>query len=260
VGCCSPGRRQSRSLRQQSHPTRVVAGVGILLAHIRAQREPVVPPAGTGTEYRRPEGSPDGSQQHKPARRQETPRIDGSNRSMERAADAIRGEIPSRLAGPGRRAGDAHTVAEGGVCWGVPRGAGGWPRAVGNGPAWRGERRRQDALREAAACAARGPRLPVGLDRQRALAVRVAAARPERAALAGALAHRRAALRARRRRRQLDGERRAAYCCTSWATQADCLAMKVSSVIWPASIMSSACSQTAVVPGSAMAAGTASIR
>jgi hypothetical protein len=35
--------------------------------------------------------------------------------------------------------------------------------------------------------------------------------------------------------------------------------MKVSSVIWPASIMSSACSHTAVVPGSAMAAGTASI-
>ena len=43
-------------------------------AHIRAQREPVVPPAGTGTEYRRPEGSPDGSQRHKPARRQEIPR------------------------------------------------------------------------------------------------------------------------------------------------------------------------------------------
>ena len=35
--------------------------------------------------------------------------------------------------------------------------------------------------------------------------------------------------------------------------------MKVSSVIWPASIMSSACSHTAVVPGSAIAAGTASI-
>ena len=30
VGCGSPGRRQSRSLRQQSHPTRVVAGVDIL--------------------------------------------------------------------------------------------------------------------------------------------------------------------------------------------------------------------------------------
>ncbi len=43
-------------------------------AHIRAQREPVVPPAGTGTEYRRPEGSPDGSLRHRPARRQETPR------------------------------------------------------------------------------------------------------------------------------------------------------------------------------------------
>ena len=50
------------------------------------------------------------------------------------------------------------------------------------------------------------------------------------------------------------------YCCTSWPTQADCLAIKVSSVIWPASIMSSACSQTAVVPGSAMAAGTVSIK
>jgi len=43
-------------------------------AHIRAQREPVVPPAGTGTEYRRPEGSPDGSPQHRSARRQETAR------------------------------------------------------------------------------------------------------------------------------------------------------------------------------------------
>ncbi|CRR94848.1 hypothetical protein PAERUG_P48_London_17_VIM_2_01_13_03149 [Pseudomonas aeruginosa] len=35
--------------------------------------------------------------------------------------------------------------------------------------------------------------------------------------------------------------------------------MKVSSAIWPASIMSSACSHTAVVPGSAMAEGTASM-
>ena len=35
--------------------------------------------------------------------------------------------------------------------------------------------------------------------------------------------------------------------------------MKVSSVIWPASIISSACSQMAVMPGSAMAAGTASM-
>ena len=41
-------------------------------AHIRAQREPVVPPAGTGTEYHRPEGSPDGSPRRRPARRQET--------------------------------------------------------------------------------------------------------------------------------------------------------------------------------------------
>lgn len=55
-------------------------------AHIRAQREPIVPPAGTGTEYRRPKGSPDGSPQHGLARRQETPRhrrkhLDQWNRS-----------------------------------------------------------------------------------------------------------------------------------------------------------------------------------
>jgi hypothetical protein len=61
VGCGSAGRRQSRSLRQQSHPTRFVAGAEILLACIRAQREPVVPPAGTGTEYPRPKGPPHGS-------------------------------------------------------------------------------------------------------------------------------------------------------------------------------------------------------
>jgi len=41
-------------------------------AHIRAQREPVVPPAGTGNEYRRPDGSPRGSLRHRPASRQET--------------------------------------------------------------------------------------------------------------------------------------------------------------------------------------------
>src|SRR5690606_23166243 len=49
------------------------------------------------------------------------------------------------------------------------------------------------------------------------------------------------------------------YCSTSCATQADCRATKVSSDIWPVAIMSNACSQTAVRPGSATAAGTASI-
>lgn len=44
-----------------------------LLAHIRAQREPVVSPAGTGAEYRRPDGSP-GASQAGAAKRQETHR------------------------------------------------------------------------------------------------------------------------------------------------------------------------------------------
>lgn len=44
-----------------------------LLAHIRAQKEPVVSPAGTGTEYRRPDGSPDASRA-RAAKRQETHR------------------------------------------------------------------------------------------------------------------------------------------------------------------------------------------
>src|SRR3546814_19974498 len=43
------------------------------------------------------------------------------------------------------------------------------------------------------------------------------------------------------------------------AIQADCLSMKTSWVSWPASIISRACSQTAVVPGSTMAVGTASM-
>ena len=50
-----PGHRQSHSLRQQSHPARFVAGGRNPLACIHTQREPVVPPAGTGTEYRRPQ-------------------------------------------------------------------------------------------------------------------------------------------------------------------------------------------------------------
>lgn len=97
-------------------------------AHIRAQREPVVPPAGTGTEYRRPEGSPDGSpRRDRPGVRRPFT-IDGSMSINGIAADAIRGETAFSSRGPVAGQRDAHTVAEGGVCWGVPRDAGGWPR------------------------------------------------------------------------------------------------------------------------------------
>lgn len=49
------------------------------------------------------------------------------------------------------------------------------------------------------------------------------------------------------------------YCAISCEIYAACLPMNTSRVSCPASIMSSACSHTAVVPGSAIAAGTASI-
>ncbi|MNR50196.1 hypothetical protein D3C85_1696820 [compost metagenome] len=48
--------------------------------------------------------------------------------------------------------------------------------------------------------------------------------------------------------------------CTCLLIQADCLATNSSRVISPLCTMSRACSQMAVVPGSAMARGTASIR
>src|SRR5690606_38416824 len=49
------------------------------------------------------------------------------------------------------------------------------------------------------------------------------------------------------------------YFTINCVTQAACLSMKLSRESWPVSIMSNACSHTAVVPGSAIAAGTVSI-
>ncbi|MNG13961.1 hypothetical protein D3C84_976780 [compost metagenome] len=49
-------------------------------------------------------------------------------------------------------------------------------------------------------------------------------------------------------------------CATNCAIQFACLATNTSRVRRPASISSRACSQIAVIPGSATAAGTASIR
>ena len=61
VGCCRSGRRQSRSLRQQSHSTRVVVGVEILRHTSAHKGSPLfrrwAPASSTG----HPEGSPGSS-------------------------------------------------------------------------------------------------------------------------------------------------------------------------------------------------------
>ena len=97
-------------------------------AHIRAQREPVVPPAGTGTEYRRPEGFPDGSPRRGRPGVRRLLAIDGSISINGVAEDAIRGEAAFSSREPVVGQPDVHTVAEGDVCWGIPHSAGGWPR------------------------------------------------------------------------------------------------------------------------------------
>lgn len=130
-------------------------------AHIRAQREPVVPPAGTGTEYRRPEGSPDGSPRSGRRGVRRPLVIDGSISINGVAANATRREMTfsSRRPVAGQRG--AHTVAEGCMCWGIPRVREIGP-AVKNGRRGAGIRRRQDTLREVR-CLRGAPRFPVKL-------------------------------------------------------------------------------------------------
>lgn len=175
MGCGSPGRRQSRSLRQQSHPTRVVAGVGILrhtsahkgspLFRRRAPAPNTVDPMGlltarNGTSL--------------PAVRRPLV-IDGSISINGVAANAIRGGMTFSYRGPVAGQRDAHTVAEGGVCWGVPRDAGGWPRRWKR-PAWRGDSSASGRLAGRPLLARRTALACRGIDRLRSLAIRVAAA------------------------------------------------------------------------------------
>ena len=230
-----PGHRQSHSLRQQSHPARFVAGAGILW---RASTHKRGCSAG-GHRHRIPCKRSPGASQFCTPRRQETARVSAeAPRSGNRGErDPGRNDLLAQQAVMGLQ--DAHTVAEGNARWGVPRG-GGLPRRRQQ-PAWQGNvgvsspsetdaaglalRACLSRFRPApcpcspgSGCTTRTPFLPVRW--------RIGAR----------------ALRAARRGRQLEGSVAPRYCCTSWATQADCLAMKVSSVIWPASIMSSACS------------------
>lgn len=114
------------------------------LAHIRAQREPVVSPAGTGAEYRGPEGSPDDSHSGKssgdPSRSTEGTLINGM------ATSAIRGEMTFSSRGPVSARRNAHTVAEGDARWGVPRDAGRFASPSVKSRRGRGVHWHQDAL------------------------------------------------------------------------------------------------------------------
>jgi len=78
-------------------------------AHIRAQREPVFSPVGTGTEYRQPEGSPDGSHDMAQPRLQGTPRDRGrQHRSVEWRRTRFVEQCPSRPTAELCLAGRAH--------------------------------------------------------------------------------------------------------------------------------------------------------
>lgn len=174
MGCSSFGRRQSRSLHQQSHPTRVVAGVDILRhtsAHKgspffrrRAPAPNTVDPRGLLTLATA-----------QSARRQETLRhrrkhLDQLNRGRR---DSRRNVLLISRARH-RAARRAHRCRRS-VCWGVPRAAGGWPRR------WKRSARRGDSSASGrlagSSLLARRPTIACrAIDRQRSLAVRIAAA------------------------------------------------------------------------------------
>lgn len=159
VGCGSLGCRQSRSLRQQSHPTRIVAGVDILrhtsahkgspLFRRRAPALNTVDPRGLLTARHGAIGQTSGDPSSST----------GASRSMESWQTRFAEKRPSRLASP-LFGGQACTPLQKGTCAGESRIAREVGPAVRNG--WRGEgiRQCQDALREARGL--RGaPRLPV---------------------------------------------------------------------------------------------------
>lgn len=118
VGCGSPGRRQSRSLRQQSHPTRVVVGVEILWHASAHKGRPLVHRRAPAPNTVNRKGSPDGWREEPAIRGRFA--ADASNRDQENARGARFSEKwPSclgSLEGPARR---AH-CPEGFACW-VPR-------------------------------------------------------------------------------------------------------------------------------------------
>lgn len=161
VGCGSPGRRQSRSLRQQSHPTRVVAGVDILrhtsahkgspLFRRRAPAPNTVDPRGLLTARHGTVGQASGD----PSSSTRAPR------STESRQTRIVEERPSCLADQSRGS-ETRTPLQKDACAGESRGAREVGPAAGNGRRGAGIRRRQDALRDAR-CLRGAPCLPVEL-------------------------------------------------------------------------------------------------
>ena len=159
MGCGSPGRRQSRSLRQQSHPTRVVAGVDILrhtsahkgspLFHRRAPAPNTVDPRGFLTARHGAVGQASG----------DSSPSTGASRSMESRKTRFAEKRPSRLASPSLGS-QTYTPLQKGTCAGESRIAREVGPAARNGRRGEGIRRRQDALREAR-CLRGAPRLPI---------------------------------------------------------------------------------------------------
>lgn len=127
VGCRSPGRCQSRVLHQQSHSTRIVAGVDIL-RHTSAHK-------GSPLFHRRAPATNTGDPMGllaarcgtgRPAARRPTA-IDGSTWINGTAPSAVcrRMAFSPRMSMTAPRG--ARTVAEGDMRWDIPRDAGAWP-------------------------------------------------------------------------------------------------------------------------------------
>ncbi len=108
-----------KAIRCRLHSTLVVAGVENPLARICAQKEPVVSPAGTGTEYRSTRRVSWGlvllssEARHQGTRRNE--------KSADQSVREIRAADESAFSSNQRNSGDGHTLQKDGACW-VPRG------------------------------------------------------------------------------------------------------------------------------------------
>lgn len=168
--------RQSLSPgKKLSHPTRIVAGVGINWHTSAHKGSPLFRRRAPAPNTVDPRGLLTGRHGTSLPGVRRPLAIDGSISINGVATNAIRGGMAfsSRETVIGTR--DAHTVAEGDVCWGVPRGAGGWPRRRKR-PAWRGDSSASGRLAGGTLLARRTVLACRAVDRQRSLAVRIATA------------------------------------------------------------------------------------
>lgn len=175
VGCSSPGRRQSRSLHQQSHPTRVVAGVDILrhtsahkgspLFRRRAPAPNTVDPRGLLTARHEAIGQTSG----------DLSSSTGASRSMESRQTQFVEERPSRLAGPSQGS-ETRTPLQKEACAGESRGVREVGLAVRKRPAWRRDSSSSGRLTGSPLLARPTALACRAIDRQRSRAVRVPAA------------------------------------------------------------------------------------